>query len=148
MTKRRKKARSDDEYVRPTPVDGHVGSRIRARRLILGMSQQKLAAALGISFQQLQKNERGSNRIACSRLVDLSKALDVPVQFFFDEMPTAIQKIARGERFKPLSTENVDLNQMATAETLKLVRAYYAIKSPRVRKQVMELARALDGDSA
>src|ERR1019366_10677585 len=71
----------------PSPVDMHVGARVRLRRTLLGMSQEKLGTAVGLTFQQIQKYERGANRIGASRLFDMARALDVPVQFFFDEMP-------------------------------------------------------------
>src|SRR5471030_1017535 len=71
----------------PSPVDLHVGSRVRLRRTLLGMSQEKLGNAVGLTFQQIQKYERGANRIGASRLFDISRVLDVPVQFFFDDMP-------------------------------------------------------------
>jgi len=72
----------------PNPIDVHVGSRVRLRRTLLGMSQEKLGEALGLTFQQVQKYERGVNRIGASRLYHLSQILDVPVSFFFDDMPT------------------------------------------------------------
>ena len=140
--------RGEDELVRPTAVDRHVGSRVRERRLLLGVSQQALAAKLGVTFQQLQKNERGINRIASSRLLDLSNALDVPVQYFFDEMPDSVAAAVtvRGGRHKhsPPSDEEAIL---ARTETIKLVRAYYAIKDQKVRKMVMKLARELGPDT-
>src|SRR4028119_625057 len=74
---------------RPSPIDVHVGSRVRLRRTLLGMSQEKLGEALGLTFQQVQKYERGVNRIGASRLFDLSRVLDVPISFFFDDMPGA-----------------------------------------------------------
>ena len=85
--RRTKRRRSEDELVRPTAIDRYVGSRVRQRRMMLGMSQSALAEKLGVTFQQLQKNEKGTNRIGASRLVDLSQSLDVPIQFFFDDMP-------------------------------------------------------------
>src|SRR5215208_5533266 len=72
---------------KPNPIDVHVGSRVRLRRTLLGMSQEKLGEAIGLTFQQVQKYERGANRIGASRLFDLSRVLDVPVSFFFDDMP-------------------------------------------------------------
>ena len=84
------------KLVRPRPVDAHVGARVRLRRTMLGMSQEKLAQALGLTFQQVQKYERGTNRVGSSRLYELSKILDVPIQFFFDEMPAEIAATARG----------------------------------------------------
>src|SRR5271165_4852701 len=75
---------------RPSPIDIHVGSRIRLRRTLLGMSQERLGEALGLTFQQVQKYERGVNRVGASRLFDLSRVLDVPISFFFDDMPDAL----------------------------------------------------------
>jgi len=128
-------------------IDRHVGARVREQRLLLGVSQQALAAKLGVTFQQLQKNERGVNRIASSRLVDLSNALDVPIQFFFDEMPASVAAAVtvKGGRHK-YSPPNDKQAILARAETIKLVRAYYAIKDPKIRKMVMTLARELGPD--
>jgi transcriptional regulator with XRE-family HTH domain len=78
--------RAEREH-RPSPIDVHVGARVRLRRTLLGMSQEKLGEALGLTFQQVQKYERGVNRIGASRLFDLSRVLDVPIGFFFDDMP-------------------------------------------------------------
>src|SRR5688500_15629609 len=83
------------KLVRPRPVDAHVGARVRLRRTMLGMSQERLADELGLTFQQVQKYERGTNRVGSSRLYELSKILDVPIQFFFDEMPDEIAATAR-----------------------------------------------------
>ncbi len=132
---------------RSRPVDAHVGSRVRLRRTLLGMSQQKLAAALGVTFQQVQKNERGTNRIASSRLFDLSKTLDVPIQYFFDEMPAETAASARSHGIVAAKAAAVlELDPLAKRETLELVRAYYRIKSPSVRKKVYSLAKTLGGD--
>ena len=75
---------------RPSPIDVHVGSRVRLRRTLLGMSQERLGEALGLTFQQVQKYERGVNRIGASRLFDLSRVLDVPISFFFDDLPSSV----------------------------------------------------------
>ncbi len=80
----------------PHPVDVHVGKRVRTRRTLLGMNQEKLGNAIGIRFQQLQNNERGANRIGASRLFELSQILDVPVSYFFEEMPAKINNLSRG----------------------------------------------------
>ena len=142
----KKKRRGDDELVRPTAVDRHVGARVRERRLLLGMSQQALAAKLGVTFQQLQKNERGTNRIASSRLVDLSNALGVPIQHFFDEMPDSVAAsvTVKGGKHKYSPPDDSDA-VLARAETIKLVRAYYAINGRKVREMVLKLARELAG---
>ncbi|HEY8289670.1 MAG TPA: helix-turn-helix transcriptional regulator, partial [Acetobacteraceae bacterium] len=81
---------ADKEPARPSPIDVHVGSRIRLRRTLLGMSQERLGEALGLTFQQVQKYERGVNRVGASRLFDLSRVLDVPISFFFDDMPDSL----------------------------------------------------------
>ena len=129
---------------RPHPVDVHVGSRVRLRRTLLGMSQEKLGEAIGLTFQQVQKYERGANRIGSSRLFELSRILDVPVSFFFDDMPggvaasTYVGGIAEG------ATDEYEAGDpMSKRETLELVRAYYKINEPGVRKRLFELAKAL-----
>ena len=82
---------------RPSPIDVHVGSRIRLRRTLLGMSQERLGEALGLTFQQVQKYERGVNRVGASRLFDLSRVLDVPISFFFDDMPDSLANTYGGQ---------------------------------------------------
>lgn len=129
---------------RPNPVDVHVGSRVRLRRTLLGMSQEKLGEAIGLTFQQVQKYERGANRIGASRLYDLSRVLDVPVSFFFEEMtPETAQSSpaqARGMQEEPAEYEP---DPLAKRETLELVRAYYKIGNPQVRKRLFEMTKAL-----
>ena len=145
---KRERSRAEPKLVRLGPIDKHVGSRVKLRRKILGLSQQKLAAALGVTFQQLQKNERGRNRIASSRLFDLSRALDVPIQFFFEKMSaeTAASVPNRGSAV-PKAAVDLEPDVLAKRETLELVRAYYRIKSPNVRKRVYGLAKTLAGDT-
>jgi len=121
----------------PSPVDVHVGARLRRRRTLLGMSQTKLGEAIGLAFQQVQKYERGANRISASRLFALSQLLDVPVQFFFDDMSTVVAASSPaqggGKAKKPPSYE---LDPMAKRETLQLVRAYYKIRDPQIRNRL------------
>ncbi len=128
----------------PNPIDVHVGGRVRLRRTLLGMSQEKLGDAIGLTFQQVQKYERGANRVGASRLWDLSRVLDVPVSFFFDDMieDTAAQspRMLSGMAEEPSTFE---ADPMTKRETLELVRAYYRISDPQVRKRVFELAKAL-----
>ncbi len=132
------------KLVRPRPVDAHVGARIRLRRTMLGMSQEKLAEALGLTFQQVQKYEHGANRVGSSRLYELSKILDVPIQFFFDEMPADIAATARGGGgHSKKAVLDYEPDTLAKRETLELVRAYYKIRHPKVRKKVFDLAKAL-----
>ena len=138
-----KKPRSKPRRTRgkPNHVDIHVGSRVRQRRTLLGMSQEKLAEALGLTFQQVQKYERGANRIDAGRLYELSKALDVPVSYFFEELndtPTGMREetAAYGE------------DPMARRETLLLVRAYYGIGEQAVRRRVLDLMKSLGAEPA
>ena len=129
----------------PKPVDVHVGSRVRLRRTMLGMSQEKLGHAIGLTFQQVQKYERGANRIGASRLFELSRVLDVPVSFFFDDMPADVASRSRLLE-RGLAEEGgapYEADPMAKRETLELVRAYYRIADPGVRKRVFALAKAL-----
>ncbi|WP_029010765.1 helix-turn-helix domain-containing protein [Azospirillum halopraeferens] len=130
---------------KPNPIDVHVGSRVRLRRTLLGMSQEKLGEAIGLTFQQVQKYERGANRIGASRLFGLSVVLDVPVSFFFDDMPAEARNAPvddeeEGED-RPVAAYEPD--PMAKRETLELVRAYYRISDPSVRKRLFELTKAV-----
>lgn len=131
---------------RPNPVDVHVGSRVRLRRTLLGLSQEKLGEAIGLTFQQVQKYERGANRIGSSRLYDLSRVLEVPVSFFFEDMPSAVANGSPAQR-RGMAEEKAgyepEPDPMARRETLELVRAYYKIKDPRVRKRLFEMTKAL-----
>lgn len=129
---------------RSKPIDAHVGMRVRQRRTMLGLSQTELGKMLGVTFQQIQKNESGANRIGSSRLFDLSRALDVPIQHFFDEMSSEIAATASGEKHIAPRLD-VERDPMLKRETLELVRAYYRIRSPSVRRQVYSLAKTLGG---
>ena len=138
---------------RPSPIDVHVGSRIRLRRTLLGLSQERLGDALGLTFQQVQKYERGVNRVGASRLFDLSRVLDVPISFFFDDMPetlsTAYSGSSQSRRISGFaeSQEGFGDDAMNRRETLELVRAYYRITDPAVRKRVFELIKSLVAES-
>lgn len=127
----------------PNPIDVHVGSRVRLRRTLLGMSQEKLGDAIGLTFQQVQKYERGANRIGASRLWDLSRVLDVPVSFFFDDMVEGTASQSPRMLIGVEEPQPFDADPMTKRETLELVRAYYRITDPQVRKRVFELAKAL-----
>jgi transcriptional regulator with XRE-family HTH domain len=129
----------------PHPIDIHVGARLRLRRTLLGLSQEKLGEAVGITFQQLQKYERGANRISASRLYHLALVLDVPVGFFFEDMPTG-QPLPEGAEVVHEPTETDEFESMAKRETLELVRAYYRIGDPNVRRRAFELIKALGGE--
>ena len=127
----------------PHPVDVHVGRRVRTRRTLLGMSQTALGQAIGLTFQQIQKYERGTNRIGSSRLFDLCKALDVPITFFFEDMPPAVasSSSALGVGIAEESS-HYKLDPMAKRESQELVRAYYKISNPNVRKRLFQLTKA------
>lgn len=129
----------------PEPVDVHVGSRVRLRRTLLGMSQDKLGKALSLTFQQVQKYERGANRIGSSRLYKLSQILDVPVSFFFDDMPPEVTGKATG--MAEGNKQTFEVGQLSRRETLELVRAYYKIKDPLVRKKIFEMVKAMGKSS-
>lgn len=141
---RRRSSRGRTPSGKPNPIDVHVGARVRLRRTLLGMSQEKLGEALGLTFQQVQKYERGANRVGASRLFDLSRVLDVPVSFFFDDISQEIEalspRLISGIAEEPLAPE---LDPMSKRETLELVRAYYRIVDPQVRRKVLDLAKAL-----
>ena len=135
---------------RPSPIDVHVGSRIRLRRTLLGMSQERLGDALGLTFQQVQKYERGANRVGASRLFDLSRVLDVPVSFFFDDLPAPYA--AAGARSSSQQVSGFAESQdgfggaddlFTRKETIDLVRAYYRISELPVRKRVLDLIKSM-----
>lgn len=112
---------------------------------MLGFSQEKLGEAVGLTFQQIQKYERGANRIGASRLYQLTRILDVPISFFFDDMPDDVKSGARRPTagFQDRSQAALEPDPMAKRETLELVRAYYRITNPKVRKRLFELAKSL-----
>ncbi len=125
----------------PHPVDVHVGGRVRLRRTLLGMSQTDLGKALGLSYQQIQKNERGTNRIGSGRLYRLCHVLDVPIPYFFDDMPPLEEADESGLREDAQEPSAPDL--MNKSETLELVRAYYRIRDPKVREALQRITKAM-----
>jgi transcriptional regulator with XRE-family HTH domain len=135
------------------PVDVHVGARMRQRRSLLGMSQTAVGTAVGLTFQQIQKYERGSNRVGSSRLFEFAKVLDVPVSYFFDEMPanalSGRPMSGRGRKgFGEAGTPfERDKDPLIKRETLELVRAYYKIRESRVRKRIFEMVKAVGAAS-
>jgi transcriptional regulator with XRE-family HTH domain len=138
-TLRRPGRRKSDK---PNPIDVHVGSRVRLRRNMLGLSQEKLGEAIGLTFQQVQKYERGANRIGASRLLELSRVLDVPVSFFYDETdPVRAPAIPTG--FEETPQEGFDSDPMHRRETQELVTAYYDIDDAAARRRLFDLAKAL-----
>ncbi len=125
------------------PVDKHVGSRIRMRRLMLGMSQEKLGNGLGLTFQQVQKYEKGTNRIGASRLQHISQLLQVPVPFFFEGAPHVPgQPIGLG----PAPSPAYVFNFLATTDGLALTKAFMQIEQPGLRRRIVHLVEEIAGD--
>jgi transcriptional regulator with XRE-family HTH domain len=131
----------------PSPLDVHIGGRIRLRRTLLGFSQAKLATAIGLTFQQIQKYEHGSNRIGASRLHQLSRVLEVPVDFFFEDAPPLTAAGAQGlaEEAEPY---DAGPDPMQRRETLELIRAYYRVEDHATRRRVLDLLKAMSGARA
>ena len=127
----------------PNPIDIHVGSRVRLRRMMLGMSQEKLGDHLGITFQQIQKYEKGTNRIGASRLQHIATVLKVPVSFFFEDAPGTPEEMTGFGETKPTSYV-VDF--LSSSEGLSLNKAFVRIRDPKVRKRIVDLVRTLAGD--
>ncbi len=126
------------------PVDVHAGARLRQRRTLLGMTQTNMGDVLGLSFQQVQKYENGTNRISASRLFDLSRVLDVPVESFFEEMSAEVaarSPAQGGGRAK--EPPGYERDPLAKRETLELVRAYYKITDPQIRRHLFEMTKVL-----
>ena len=130
----------------PNPIDRHVGSRVRMQRILLGMSQEKLGEALGVTFQQVQKYEKGANRIGASRLQQISKVLAMPPSFFFDGSPPSEATSPPG--FEEAAASSFVVDFLSTSEGLQLNRAFVRIRDPKVRKRVVDLIVALAGSSA
>ena len=132
----------------PNPIDLHVGSRVRMRRSLLGMSQERLAAELGITFQQVQKYERGLNRIGASRLWDLAQVLDVNVDFFYQGIDSAVSNQSprkiHGHNLSETSIE-FDMETLTRRDVSTLLRCYVNLQEPKLQKTLLDLVRALAG---
>ncbi len=132
----------------PNPIDIHVGSRVRLRRMMLGMSQEKLGENLGITFQQIQKYEKGTNRIGASRLQQIARVLSMPVSFFFEDAPGQMNSSAPehgGLSEGPATNYVVDF--LSSSEGIQLNKAFVRIRDPKVRRRLIDLVRAMGGDS-
>jgi transcriptional regulator with XRE-family HTH domain len=127
----------------PNPIDSHVGARLRMRRVVVGMSQERLGAALNITFQQIQKYEKGANRIGASRLQELARILQVPPAYFFDGAPSG-EASAAGFAESGASSYVVDF--LSTSEALQLNRAFALIRDPIVRRRILDLVTSLAGE--
>ncbi|WP_061935370.1 helix-turn-helix domain-containing protein [Aureimonas sp. AU22] len=127
------------ESKKPNPVDVHVGARVRFRRTMMGTSQEKLGEALGVTFQQVQKYEKGTNRVGASRLQRIAEVLQVPVSFFFEGY--------QGEDAQPAGLREADAEFVndypVSAESIQLNRAFGKIQDPKVRRRILDLVRSL-----
>jgi transcriptional regulator with XRE-family HTH domain len=126
------------------PIDVEVAKRVRTLRLRRGLSQTELSEALGVTFQQVQKYERGANRIGASRLYDLSRVLDVPVSFFFDDIKAeTVEAAQRDPDRRESANGRHEPDPMMRRETLELVRAYYRIPDTQIRRRLFDLTKAI-----
>jgi transcriptional regulator with XRE-family HTH domain len=135
----------EENKKKPNPIDTHVGSRIRLRRNMLGMSQEKLGENLGITFQQIQKYEKGTNRVGASRLQAIASILGVPVAFFFEDAPGQEQA---GRGFSEDASTSFAVEFCSTTEGLQLNRAFVRIGDAKVRRKIIDLVKALSDDGA
>jgi transcriptional regulator with XRE-family HTH domain len=132
---------------RANPIDIHVGSRVRFRRMLLGMSQEKLGERLGLTFQQVQKYEKGINRIGASRLYDLAQVLGVSVQFFYDEAPIADGRGSEPDGLTEGPDEHSIVEFLRSRDGLELNRAFVRISDIKARRAIVELVRSLANDA-
>ena len=133
----------------PNPIDVHVGNRIRLRRTLLGLSQEKLASMLGLTFQQVQKYERGMNRVGASRLWDISKVLETPISFFYEDMDKSVAQQSPRMFSIPEASSNPEFleedaakfndDPMQRQETIELVKAYYKIPNRKAARHLYDL---------
>ena len=129
---------------KPNPVDVHVGGRVRLRRMLLGMSQEKLGESLGLTFQQVQKYEKGVNRIGASRLFELARILGVNVQFFFEEL-NGSQASPQLDGFAEKAADDYVVEFLNSREGIELNRAFLRIEDAKTRRAIVELVRSLGG---
>ena len=129
----------------PNPIDVHVGSRVRMRRMLVGMSQEKLGDSLGLTFQQVQKYEKGANRIGASRLFQISRVLGVSVSFFYE----GLTGDGEGNEVDQAEVDQsvFELDMLSSSEGIQLNSAFFSIRDPKVRKKILELVKAL-GEAA
>ncbi len=123
----------------PDAVDRFIGARVRMRRILVGMSQEKLGEALGITFQQIQKYEKGTNRIGASRLHQIARVLSVPIEFFYEGAPM----IGTVAGFAEAPSAGYVADFLTTSEGLELIKAFIGIKDAKVRRRIVDLAKAL-----
>jgi transcriptional regulator with XRE-family HTH domain len=132
----------------PNPIDKHVGSRVRMRRMMLGMSQEKLGDALGLTFQQVQKYEKGTNRIGASRLQQISQILQVPVAFFFEGAPVIASDYQPASGMQEAPSPAYVSDFLATSDGLSLTKAFMRIKDAKLRRRIVDLVQQIAGEEA
>jgi transcriptional regulator with XRE-family HTH domain len=130
----------------PNPIDKHVGSRVRMRRMMLSMSQEKLGDALGLTFQQVQKYEKGTNRIGASRLQQISHILQVPVSFFFEGAPTTPGSAGHGGGMSEAPSPAYVADFLATSDGLSLTKSFMRIKNSKLRRRIVDLVEQIAGE--
>jgi transcriptional regulator with XRE-family HTH domain len=136
---------------RANPIDVHVGTRVRLRRMLLGMSQEKLGEQLGLTFQQVQKYEKGINRIGCSRLYELARVLGVSILFFFEEMPEALSAAGSAMSmvgFAEMPPESYSSDFLSSRDGLELNKAFAKISDQKVRRTIVDLVRSLANENS
>ncbi len=141
----RRRTKKQPSHKGPHAIDVHVGSRVRLRHNLLGLTLQTLAKAVGVTYQQLQKYERGVNRIGASRLFNLSHVLDVPISFFFDDLSPVVAGAGkrRAWGFSEAPATALDFDVLSKPGTIKLIRAYHRVTDPQLRKRVLDLLEAV-----
>ena len=132
----------------PNPIDKHVGSRVRMRRMMLGMSQEKLGDALGLTFQQVQKYEKGTNRIGASRLQQIAHILQVPVSFFFEGAPTGATGVSHGGGMNEAPSPAYVSDFLATSDGLALAKAFVRMRNAKLRRIVVDLVEEIVGEAS
>ncbi len=126
----------------PNPIDVHVGARVRMRRMLIAMSQEKLGESLGLTFQQVQKYEKGTNRIGASRLYQIGSVLGVPIEYFFE----GVESGETGDGpLEPGASAGFDMDVLSTAEGIQLNSAFFAITDAKLRKRILDLVKTLGG---
>jgi transcriptional regulator with XRE-family HTH domain len=130
----------------PNPIDKHVGSRVRMRRMMLGMSQEKLGDALALTFQQVQKYEKGTNRIGASRLQQISHILQVPVAFFFEGAPHLTDGSMVSDALVSAPSPTYVSDFLATSDGLSLTKAFMRIPDPKLRRRIVDLVQQIAGE--
>lgn len=147
MEKLSVEATNKNQTRKPNPIDIHVGGRIRLRRMMSGLSQERLGEHMGLTFQQIQKYEKGANRVGASRLFQLAQVLEVPVSYFFDDLESdEASGLASG--FAESKSQDFVLEFLNSREGLELNRAFVKIQDPKVRRKVVDLIRSLSEEES